>query len=562
MTSRTRLVAQGVAIGLVVLLFILLAWSLATNKGGDLSKRANRGDRPTAPDFTLERLDRSGSLALSSLRGKAVVLNVWASWCIPCKEEAPYLEQVARARRSDVVVVGLDAKDFREDARRFASRYELTFPLVYDGPGKTLGGYGVTRLSGDVRDRPRRPRGACVRRGGERGRGARAASDRDRSGAVVKLALGLLVALLVLVSASAAGAASAEGRGPRVAAGVPRLRDDARPVERSDRPADEVVHPRTDCGGRQRAGDQGRARRAVRLRGAREAARRGLRTPRVVAPACRRGRRRGRRRPSDPGLEPSGSRRRGRSTSVSILGSSASSTRSSRASTGDVSWASIPVAFLAGMVSFLAPCVLPLVPAYLSAVSAVDADRLGQRGTARRVVASSLPFVAGFTAVLRPPRHRARRSSEAGCWGISSCSSAWPGSSSSSSASRSWGCCRGRSASSEPVCCRKHAAADRVSCSAVLSRSAPRRASGPCSPRSSSSPAPPTRSCREPRCSPSTPSASPCPSCWPRRSSRARCRPFAGSATTTARSRSAAVRSWSRSGCSCSSSASTSSAST
>ena len=63
-----------------------------------------------------------------------------------------------------------------------------------------------------------------------------------------------------------------------------------------------------------------------------------------------------------------------------------------------MSWASIPVAFLAGMVSFLAPCVLPLVPAYLSAVSAVDADRLGQRGTARRVVASSLPFVGGFTA--------------------------------------------------------------------------------------------------------------------------------------------------------------------
>ena len=109
MARRTRLVAQGAAIGLVVLLFILLAWSLATNKGGDLSKSANRGDRPTAPDFALERLDRSGSLALSSLRGKAVVLNVWASWCVPCKEEAPYLEQVARARRSDVVVVGLDA---------------------------------------------------------------------------------------------------------------------------------------------------------------------------------------------------------------------------------------------------------------------------------------------------------------------------------------------------------------------------------------------------------------------------------------------------------------------
>jgi len=63
-----------------------------------------------------------------------------------------------------------------------------------------------------------------------------------------------------------------------------------------------------------------------------------------------------------------------------------------------MSWASIPVAFLAGMVSFLAPCVLPLVPGYLSAVSAVDADKLGQPGSARRVVTSSVPFVIGFTA--------------------------------------------------------------------------------------------------------------------------------------------------------------------
>ncbi|HSG13585.1 MAG TPA: cytochrome c biogenesis protein CcdA [Gaiellaceae bacterium] len=63
-----------------------------------------------------------------------------------------------------------------------------------------------------------------------------------------------------------------------------------------------------------------------------------------------------------------------------------------------MTWTSVPVAFLAGMVSFLAPCVLPLVPGYLSAVSAVDADKLGQPGTARRVIASSVPFVLGFTA--------------------------------------------------------------------------------------------------------------------------------------------------------------------
>ncbi len=60
---------------------------------------------------------------------------------------------------------------------------------------------------------------------------------------------------------------------------------------------------------------------------------------------------------------------------------------------------SLPIAFLAGLVSFLAPCVLPLVPGYLSAVSAVDADKLGQPGTSRRVVASSIPFVLGFTGV-------------------------------------------------------------------------------------------------------------------------------------------------------------------
>ena len=63
-----------------------------------------------------------------------------------------------------------------------------------------------------------------------------------------------------------------------------------------------------------------------------------------------------------------------------------------------MSLTAIPVAFLAGLVSFLAPCVLPLVPGYLSAVSAIDADKLGRPENARRVVLASLPFVLGFTA--------------------------------------------------------------------------------------------------------------------------------------------------------------------
>jgi cytochrome c biogenesis protein CcmG/thiol:disulfide interchange protein DsbE len=147
LTGQRRLlrVAQGAAVGLVVLLFALLVWKLVDDEGGALAAAASRGERPAAPDFTLERLDEEGDLSLGALRGKAVVLNFWASWCIPCKEEAPYLEQVWRQNRErGLVVVGVDAKDFRRDARAFAERFELTFPLVYDGPGKTLAGFGVT----------------------------------------------------------------------------------------------------------------------------------------------------------------------------------------------------------------------------------------------------------------------------------------------------------------------------------------------------------------------------------------------------------------------------------
>jgi cytochrome c biogenesis protein CcmG/thiol:disulfide interchange protein DsbE len=142
---RAKLVAQGVAIGLVVLLFALLAWSLVRDKGGDLAASAARGERPQAPDFTLERLDDDGTLTLSSLRGKAVVLNTWASWCIPCKEEAPYLEQIWRDNRDrGVVVLGVNAKDLRSDARRFVDRFDLTFPVVRDGSGDAIEKYGVT----------------------------------------------------------------------------------------------------------------------------------------------------------------------------------------------------------------------------------------------------------------------------------------------------------------------------------------------------------------------------------------------------------------------------------
>ena len=61
--------------------------------------------------------------------------------------------------------------------------------------------------------------------------------------------------------------------------------------------------------------------------------------------------------------------------------------------------AKIPIAFAAGLVSVVTPCVLPLVPGYLSAISAVESNRLGEKGVSARIVRSSIPFIIGFTVV-------------------------------------------------------------------------------------------------------------------------------------------------------------------
>ena len=74
-----------------------------------------------------------------------MIVNFWASWCIPCKREAPLLEAASHTWRSKgVAVVGVDANDFKSDARRFARRYGITYPLVIDGPGNWLDDYGLT----------------------------------------------------------------------------------------------------------------------------------------------------------------------------------------------------------------------------------------------------------------------------------------------------------------------------------------------------------------------------------------------------------------------------------
>ena len=135
MATRAKLTAQALAVALVAALLGLLVWKVSHGSGKTAQPK----------NFTLPRLDRPGKLQLASLRGKIVVLNFWASWCVPCKKEAPEIEALWEEYRSKgVVVVGIDSKDFSGDARSFMRRYGITYPVVHDGEGKLWGPYGVT----------------------------------------------------------------------------------------------------------------------------------------------------------------------------------------------------------------------------------------------------------------------------------------------------------------------------------------------------------------------------------------------------------------------------------
>jgi cytochrome c biogenesis protein CcmG/thiol:disulfide interchange protein DsbE len=144
-TGRLRLAAQTVAVAAVLALLGLLVWKVVAGGEADLTGSLRAGETPAAPVFRLDRLPGEGELALDELRGKAVVLNFWASWCGPCKEETPLLERTwKRWRDRDVVFVGVNVKDFRGDATEFLREYDVTYPNVYDGKGWTVGRFGVT----------------------------------------------------------------------------------------------------------------------------------------------------------------------------------------------------------------------------------------------------------------------------------------------------------------------------------------------------------------------------------------------------------------------------------
>ena len=136
--SRNRTIPRGLFI-LVPAVAFLIVLGMGTYA---------RVDVPTAgkqvPDFTAPLLGGEGDLALSDLAGKPVVLNFWASWCGPCKDEAPLFKRAHAEYGDRIAFLGVDIRDALSDALEFVEAYGLTYPSVRDEGMRIYADYGLT----------------------------------------------------------------------------------------------------------------------------------------------------------------------------------------------------------------------------------------------------------------------------------------------------------------------------------------------------------------------------------------------------------------------------------
>jgi cytochrome c biogenesis protein CcmG/thiol:disulfide interchange protein DsbE len=157
--SSWRWPLRVLGLSLVVGLFALLVWAtFSAGKGNSLVARVAAGEAPPAPSFSLEvlwpraetwpvaarRRLADGGLDLRELRGRPIVLNFWASWCIPCRDEAPILNASARAHAGKVVFLGVNVQDLRSDALAFSREFDTPYVSVRDRGNGTYEDHGLT----------------------------------------------------------------------------------------------------------------------------------------------------------------------------------------------------------------------------------------------------------------------------------------------------------------------------------------------------------------------------------------------------------------------------------
>src|SRR6267378_4129914 len=125
----------GAGLVLVILIGLTVALALGFRRDPHDIKTGTVG-KP-APVFELDRLDGSGRLSLAAYQGKVVIINFWASWCIPCKQENPALVRVwERYRTSDVVLIGILYQDSFDSARRYVRDNGVNWPTLTDDDGR------------------------------------------------------------------------------------------------------------------------------------------------------------------------------------------------------------------------------------------------------------------------------------------------------------------------------------------------------------------------------------------------------------------------------------------